>query len=274
MKKITFAIICILTLTACNMRKTSDPVNNIANELADSIKVQALELFSLLDASRFENLNSLAANKNLSIKTMKYFLPAKAIDNAEMIEDKCAVLGCLLTDETTERVITGKPSQWRMASVSRLAAEMNISFDRDMNETDINKTTSEFASAIHEMTLKDFEKSLESNDADKHILILTYSIMEAVLNNQAANVRKPGLNDTIDVQKDLEVAEPMLANLVSLISLLSPYYESLTYITPLSDKISAILNAENNETKKKSISDFYDFIHKMRTSMDIALNIK
>ena len=274
MKKNLFmimALAAVFAFSSCNNQKTTDPGEEEAVALTDSIKEQALAIFEAVRADQktlVESVFKLSDDKKAI--PAEYFMPLAAADNAQTMEQKCALLGCYVVDGQTERLVYGTASSAeRNAVIAKLAVEANL---QSKGEVSDDLSAEDMNAKIQEVSVEDFKAALANDDADNQIIVLAYSIMEATLNNQAVYELQNGLIDDIAITEQYAPIMPMLANFVGLVNLLAPHYASLSNLTPVTDKIGAIINAVDEDSKIVAILDYNRTIREMRGKLNVAVN--
>ncbi|MCF0183120.1 MAG: hypothetical protein HUK01_02135 [Bacteroidaceae bacterium] len=273
MKKMFFLAVAValsFAFTACNSKK-SEPAEAMEVVLTDSIKSEAIAIFELIKTDQTAMVESVAklSDEKKSIPA-KYFMPLEAADNAQTMEQKCALLGCYVVDCQTEKYVYGNDcTPLRHTVIARLAVDANLQSKGELPE---DVTADELNAKIKELSVEDFKTALENNDADNQIVVLTYGIMELTLNNQAVFELENGYIDNVAIAEQYKPAEPIMKNLVKLIELLAPHYESLAPLSALTEKIGAIINAADEDAKVVAIMDYDRTIREMRGKLNVEVN--
>ncbi|MCF0194292.1 MAG: hypothetical protein HUK00_03825 [Bacteroidaceae bacterium] len=274
MKKMFFlavAVVLSFAFVACNSKKNSEPVEEMEEVLTDSIKQEAIAIFELIKTDQTAMVESVAklSDEKKAIPA-KYFMPLEAADNAQTMEQKCALLGCYVIDCQTEKFVYNNDcTPLRHTVIARLAVEANLQSKGEMPE---EVTADELNAKIKDLSVEDFKAALENNDADNQVVVLAYGIMELTLNNQAIYELENGYIDNVAIAESYKPAEPIMKNLVKLIELLAPHYESLAPLSALTEKIGAVVNAADEDSKVVAIMDYDRTIREMRGKLNVEVN--
>lgn len=268
-----FACMTGMTLVGCGgSQKSADNVETQATELTEEIKAEAVELFKSVKLESDIMLPEMEVlPEGVRILPVKYFAPLSMADKAQTLEQKCALLGCYMIDAQYDKLVYGNrnDAEARRATIAKLITEANMSADNSLDSlADMNRE--DYIASIQNMTLGNFVKGLESNQADNHVTMLLYALVESTLNQEYLNEQR-GEYDQQAMLESLKKGETAMAGMAKLITLLSPYYETLDTLVPVCDKIDAVLEAEGEEEKDLALMAYFGYIKELRGKLNAEL---
>lgn len=262
-----------MTLVGCGgSQKSADNVETQATELTEEIKAEAVELFKSVKLESDIMLPEMEVlPEGVRILPVKYFAPLSMADKAQTLEQKCALLGCYMIDAQYDKLVYGNrnDAEARRATIAKLITEANMSADNSLDSlADMNRE--DYIASIQNMTLGNFVKGLENNQADNHVTMLLYALVESTLNQEYLNEQR-GEYDQQAMLESLKKGETAMAGMAKLITLLSPYYETLDTLVPVCDKIDAVLEAEGEEEKDLALMAYFGYIKELRGKLNAEL---
>lgn len=279
MKKSLFiaglAMVTGLTLNSCGGGKQdAATVEEQATELTEEIKSQAIELFSSVKFEHGILMNDVEVlPEGVRVLPVKYFVPLDWADKAQTLEQKSALLGCYTVDAQFDKIVYGKRNETeaRHAVITRLIAEANLAAESLDFESLSNLPNEEYIAAIDNFTLSNFENALENNQADNHVVMALYSLVELTLDQEYVN-EQLGEYDQMAMIQDMKSHEEAMRNVAALIELLQPYYESLDSLNEVVEKIKAVLDAEDEAAQDVAYLEYNRYIKNLRGRLNASLD--
>ena len=262
-----------LIFVSCDSKKPAANVEEQATVITDSVKMQAIELFKTV---KFENdiiLQEIEVlPQGIRIVPVKYFLPLEWADKAQTVEQKCAMLGCYTVDAQYDKLVYGSNNspKERRAVIAKLFAEANVATDASTLDSIAALEREDYIKGVQEFTLKNFEEALENNQADNQVVVLLYSLVETTLDQEYANEQR-GEYDQMAMINDMKKGEKAMKSVVELIKLLSPYYESLNTLVPVTEKIQAVLDAQDEGRKDEAYMNYNNYIKELRGKLNASV---
>lgn len=268
------ALMAGMAFVGCNSnKKTTADVEVEATELTEEVKSQAIDLFKNVKIETDNIMQEIEVLPDgIRIIPVKYFLPLDWADNAQTLWQKCAMLGCYVVDAQYDKLHYGSrnDADARRAVIAKLFAEANLAAEN----TDLDSLSSlgndAYITAVQNLTLNNFEKALESNQADNQLTVLIYSLVESTLNQEFLNEQR-GDYDQMTMIEDMKKGEKAMTSVLQLIELMHPYYQSLDAVMPLAEKIKNVLEAEDEMAKDAAYMEYNGYIKQLRGSLNAQL---
>ncbi|MGL5981459.1 MAG: hypothetical protein ACRCZY_11425 [Phocaeicola sp.] len=279
-KRVIFASVALaaLTLASCGGNKKADSTSEepIVSEvqLSEKIKTDIVGLWGNVHDSG----NTVFGNiQELSEKAKKvgatFYMPLAMADKAQTQEQKAALIGCYVADMNCNRFAYAKESKEIMPVITKLCVDLNIKDYSTYNWEEGAKMSKEEALNLKtEESLKVFKEALESNTADKSVMIMVYTLMETSLNSIAlyeARTGKPA--DEIQIIEDLKATDSFRNDVLDLVTIMLPYYPSLELLAPTINKMKAIKEAKTEEDWMGAVLEYFAFMKETRAKLETSL---
>ncbi|MCF0203000.1 MAG: hypothetical protein HUK08_06530 [Bacteroidaceae bacterium] len=259
--------IAALSFTSCNSAKQKQAAEEESVKLADSIRDQALVLYDEITAEKTTLMQDVVVlPEGVKVIEPKFFIPIERAEKAQTDTEKSALLGMYATDQAYNENSYGSAIKYdeREAVIKKLATDLNFEIP----------STEEVDSGIHKsISAEMLRESLNSPNADKAVMAIVYSAVEATLNRQAIYESVNGYVDNIDLAKHAKKGIPTMQKTAKLISLLSPFYETLSPLQMLVHKLSKVTDAEEDSNEYlDAIIEFDNYVKELRAKITTEVN--
>lgn len=279
-KRVLFASIALsaITLASCGGSKKADSTSAepvaVELQLTDSIKTEVLVLWENVQASSGDFLSKI---EPLPAKAKKigatFYTPLALADKAQTQEQKAALVGCYTADMVYDRFAYENEKSDAAPVVAKLCTELNIKDFSSFNWDEAAKMSKEDALKYKaDEALKIFKEALESNTADKNIIVMAYTLMESSLNSIALYEARTGqAADEVQIVEDMKSSEAFRNHVLELVTMMLPYYPSLEVLAPTVAKMQAIKNATSEEDWMGAILEYFAFVKETRAKLETSL---
>ena len=270
MKKILFSALLamgvVLTLASCDNKKAkiSAETEETASQVTDQIKEEAMALFRDIQSERVTMMREIVVTRDeVKMLPVKFFLPLELADKAQTNYQRAQLLGIYMADKQCDETTfsSHNEAKERDAVIAKLAAEANLQLSSMEEMEQMNEE--EKQSALNDVTLNSIESNLENGNADAALVAASYSVVEATL----CKIGVAELMEEYDQQeifKSLLMHKDMLANTVKLHTLLLPYYESLSEMNELVERINGVVEAADEASTDVALLQYINYCKETR----------
>lgn len=244
--------------------------------IAEELKKECVEIYNQTASEQNKFIENLAEMKSeLADVPVKFFMPLNVAGRAQTLWQKAQVLGFYNVDRNVDKFLFGgnNGNAEREASMLSLATDLNLSTDF-INGDELNSDNrAETLQKINDFNTQMFAKALDNDNAQFATVSMAYSIIEST-------ICKIGLaklwDDEVDQQKIFNVVieqMEMLRNFTKLYTTLKPYYDSLSPLEPLVQKIQKVANADKGTELDNALYDYISYANEMRDHVLTEFNL-
>lgn len=244
--------------------------------IAEELKKECVEIYNQTASEQNKFIENLTEMKSeLADVPVKFFMPLNVAGRAQTSWQKAQVLGFYNVDRNVDKFLFGgnNGNAEREASMLSLATDLNLSTDF-INGYELNSDNrAETLQKINDFNTQMFAKALDNDNAQFATVSMAYSIIEST-------ICKIGLAKLLDDEVDqlkifsvvLEQME-MLRNFTKLYTTLKPYYDSLSPLEPLVQKIQKVANADEGTELDNALYDYISYANEMRDHVITEFNL-
>ena len=248
---------------------------NKAVAITEEIKQQSIELYRQTVTEQNDFIRKYDISEELKEIPVTFFMPLNVAERAQSNWQKAQLFGFFSVDWNIDKFLfDGKNhNKERDMALTTLAADLNFHTDILLLDSLDKKSNEEAIKTINDYSSAYFIQSLEDDNTDLVVVSLAYSIVES-------SVCKIGIDKLLKEPQEMERVfacvisqKEMFRNFSQLYHTLLPFYDTLSPLKPIVEKIDKLINAKEEKKLNEALSEYVTYIYELRDHILTEFNL-